>query len=118
MSRKRTIALAGAALLATLALIERATNSVELVPANVIGLQQGIPNEGPNRWIAAFELTTSEIRGDKAFNITEDGTAPLLAYGDPICLRLHRRGWAAPKFQIVSDKSCWDGVDMPAWTIE
>lgn len=116
MRRGRAIALAGITLLVTLGLIERATNSVELVPANIIGVQQGVPDQGPNRWIAAFELTTSDIRGYKWFNITEDGTAPVLAYGDPVCIRLHRRSWAAPKFQLTSNKSCWDGVDLPEWT--
>lgn len=108
MSRKRTIALAGAALLATLALIERATNSVELVPANVISVVPVVPDQGPDLWEVQFELSDRNA-------YTSEPLAARLDFqtGDPVCIRMHTRSWAKTKYQFTADMSCWDGAVTP-----
>lgn len=108
MSRKRTIALAGAALLATLALIERATNSVELVPANVISVVPLVPDAGPDLWQVNFELSDRSEYASEPLNVRFNFSA-----GDPICVRMHKRSWAKTKYQVTADQSCWDGAITP-----
>lgn len=108
MNRKRTIALTGAALLVTLALIERATNSVALVPANVIVVNSIVPDAGPDKWQVVFELSD---RNEYTADVVT--TRPLLNAGDPLCVRQHDRSWAATKFTVTSETSCWDGAITP-----
>lgn len=108
MSRKRTIALTGAALLATLALIERATNSVTLVPANVISVVPLVPDAGPDLWQVNFELSDRNQYASEPLNVRLDYQT-----GDPVCVRKHTRSWARTKYQITADQSCWDGAITP-----
>lgn len=108
MSRKRTIALTGIAILTTLALIERATNSVALVPANVVAVDPIVPDAGPDKWRIVFELS------DRTEYATDPvAVRPTLGLGDPICVRMHDRSWAKPKFTLTSQTSCWDGALTP-----
>lgn len=111
MSRKRTIALTGAALLVTLALIERATNSVQLVPANVIAVVPLVPDAGPDVWEVQFELSDRNVYTSEPLNVRLD-----FQTGDPICIRKHQRSWAKTKYQFTADMSCWDGAVTPLRT--
>lgn len=108
MSRKRLIAYTAVALLAGLALIEQATNSVALVPAHVVALTSEPANQGPDLWQVTFELSN----GDSA-QTDPTPIEPQLAQGDPICLRMHQRSWAKTKYTLTSETSCWDGAVTP-----
>lgn len=108
MSRKRLIVYSGIALLAGLALIERATNSVTLVPANVVSVTSEPANQGPDLWRVTFELSSRD-----SFQTDPSPIQPRLAQGDPICLRMHERSWARTKYTLTSETSCWDGVVTP-----
>lgn len=108
MSRKRTIALAGIGLLIGLSLIERATNSVELVPANVISVIPIVPDRGPDQFEVMFELSDRNEYASEPLSVR-----PTFTKGDPACVRMHKRSWARTKFQITADKSCWDGAVTP-----
>jgi len=105
MSRKRLIAYTGIALLVGLALVEKATNSVDVVPAKVIAVTPIPPNEGPDLWKVTFELANGENSQTETTT-----TRPQLKKGDPVCLRMHERSWAKTKFTLTYDISCWDGV--------
>lgn len=108
MNTKRKIALTGAALLVTLALIESATNSVELVPANVISVVPLVPDAGPDLYQVNFELSDRNEYASEPLNVRFNFNA-----GDPVCVRKHARSWARTKYQITADQSCWDGVITP-----
>lgn len=108
MNNKRLIAYTGIALLVGLALIEKATNSVDLVPANVVTVNSVPVNDGPDLWRITFELSSRET-----YQTETTSTRPQLAQGDPICLRMHERSWAKTKFTLTSDMSCWDGAVTP-----
>ncbi len=108
MSRRRTIALAGIALLAGLALIERVTNSMELVPANVTAVMPIVPDRGPDLWKVMFELSDRNEYASEPLSVR-----PTFAEGDPVCVRMHKRSWANTKFQITAKDSCWDGAITP-----
>lgn len=112
MSRKRTIALtvaltiaiSGIVILATLAVIENVKN----IPANVISVWVLVPDKGPDLWEVQFELSDRNAYTSEPVSIR-----PTLSLGDPVCVRMHTRGWAAPKYQITPDTSCWDGAVTP-----
>ena len=108
MNRKRTIAVAGVAILAVLALIERATNSVEVVPANVVSVAPVIPDKGPDLWRVTFELSDRNT-----YTAEPVGIRPTYGTGDPICVRVHKRSWAKTKYQPMAGQSCWDGAITP-----
>lgn len=101
MSRKRTIAIAGIALLATLALVENATKSVVILPATVTDVTALVPDAGPDLWHVEFTLQDSSAHALPPLNVR-----PTLAAGDAFCVRQHKRSWAAPKFQISAQKTC------------
>jgi hypothetical protein len=101
MSRKRTIAIAGIALLATLALVENATKSVTILPATVTEVTPIVPDAGPDLWRVAFALQDGSVNALAPLNVR-----PTLAAGDTVCVRQHKRSWAAPKFQISAQKTC------------
>lgn len=89
MNRKRTIALAGIALLGGLALIENATRSVEVVPANVISVTPLVTDIGPDQFEVIFELSDHN-----AYTADPVDVRPLLGAGDPVCVRMHTHSWA------------------------
>jgi hypothetical protein len=108
MSQKRTIAIAGVVILAGLALIERATNSVQVVPANVVSIKSIVPDKGPDQWIVTFELSDRNTYTADPLTVR-----PTYSLGDPACVRMHTRSWAKTKYQITADTSCWDGAVTP-----
>ena len=108
MSRKRTIAFAGIGLLVALTLIERVTNSMELVPANVISVIPIVPDRGPDQFKVTFELSDRNEYASEPLSVR-----PTFTKGDPTCVRMHKRSWAKTKFQITADKSCWEGAVTP-----
>lgn len=108
MSRKRTIALAGIALLGGLALIENATRSVEVVPANVISVTPLVTDIGPDQFEVIFELSDRN-----AYTADPVDVRPLLGAGDPVCVRMHTRSWAKTKYQITTGTDCWNGAITP-----
>lgn len=108
MSRKRLIAYTGIVLLVGLALIEKATNSVALVPANVVSVTSEPANKGPDLWRVTFELSSRD-----SFKTDPTPIQPRLAQGDPICLRMYERSWANTKYTLTSETSCWEGAVTP-----
>lgn len=101
MNRKRKIAIAGVALLAGLPLVERATRTVEVLPATIVDVISLVPDAGPDQWSITFTLADG----------TEHALGPLivrptLKSGDEFCVRMHKRSWAAPKFHKAADKTC------------
>lgn len=101
MSRKRTIILAGIALLAGLALVENATRTVEVQPATVVDVTSVVPDEGPDQWRISFTLENGT-----GYDLGPLTVQPVLAEGERFCVRMHKRSWAAPKFQMSADKTC------------
>jgi len=108
MSRKRLIAYSAVALIVVLSLVEKATNSVELVPANVVSVSSTPANKGPDLWQVTFELSSRD-----SFQTDPVTIEPQLAPGDPVCVRMHARSWAKTKYTLTSETSCWDGVVTP-----
>ena len=108
MNTKRKLALTGAAFLVTLALIERATNSVALVPANVISVVPLVAEAGPDLWQVNFQLSDRNHYASEPLNVRFN-----FKQGDPVCVRMHKRSWAKTKYQITADQSCWDGAITP-----
>ena len=106
--RKRLIAYTGIALLVGLALVERATNSVKLVPARVVTVTSDTADRGPNLWRVTFELSSRD-----SFQTDPTPVQPQLAQGDPVCLRQHERSWATTKYTLTSETSCLEGVVTP-----
>ncbi|MEH6738252.1 MAG: hypothetical protein V7695_06880 [Sulfitobacter sp.] len=101
MSRKRTIAIAGIALLAGLPLVERATRTVEVLPATVVDVISLVPDAGPDQWSITFTLAAGAEHSLDPLIVR-----PTLQSGDKFCVRIHKRSWAAPKFQKAADKTC------------
>ncbi len=101
MNRKSTIALAGIVLLAGLALIENATRSVEVLPATVVDISPEVPDAGPDLWRVTFELPDQQEHSLERLTLR-----PILEPGDTFCIRIHKRSWAVPKFQMSADKTC------------
>lgn len=101
MSRIRIIAVTGIALLAGLALIENATRSVHVLPATVAAITAASPEAGPDQW-----TVTARLSEDETVTLTARTARPSLVEGDAICVRLHKRSWAAAKYQLASDTTC------------
>ncbi|MEP1765099.1 MAG: hypothetical protein ABJJ53_00375 [Sulfitobacter sp.] len=101
MSRKRTIALSGLAVLGGLALIENATRSVTVLPATVIEIVELVPDAGPDRFQVMIELAEGDTHA-----LVPQSIRPVLHIGDALCVQMHKRSWAAPKFQKSSASSC------------
>jgi hypothetical protein len=101
MSRKRTIAIAGIALLAGLPLVERATRTVEVLPATVVDVVSLVPDAGPDQWSITFTLADGAEH-----NLGPLIVRPPLITGDKFCARMLKRSWAAPKFQKAAEKTC------------
>lgn len=106
--RKRLIAYTGIALLVGLALVERATNSVALVPARVVAVTSETADRGADLWRVIVELSNRD-----SFQTDPSPVQPPLAQGDPVCLREHERSWARTKYTLTSETSCWDGAVPP-----
>lgn len=87
MSRKRLIVYSAVALIVVLSLVEKATNSVELVPANVVSVSSTPANKGPDLWQVTFELSSRD-----SFQTDPVTIEPQLAPGDPVCVRMHACG--------------------------
>ena len=101
MSRKRTIVIAGIALLVGLALVENATRSDKVLPATIGAITASVPDAGPDIWHISFTLP--------------DGTEgrlgpvtvrPTLETGASSCIRVMKRSWAATKYQRSTQQSC------------
>jgi hypothetical protein len=101
MSRKRKIVIAGITLLAGLPLVERATRTVDVLPATVVDVVSLVPDEGPDQWSITFMLADG-VKNTLGPLILR----PTLLSGDKFCVRMHKRSWAAPKFQRAADKTC------------
>ncbi len=100
MTPKRKIAISGIALLAGLALLENATRTVEVLPATVVDVKFRMPYNGDDDWTLIFALA------DGSEHHLEPTVRSSLQTGDVFCVRMHRRSWAAPKFQKAADKTC------------
>lgn len=100
MSRKRTTAITGIALLVGLALVEKATRSVEVLPATVVEVKFRMPYNGDDDWTISFVLE------DGSEHDLGPVAPPTLTSGDRFCVRMHKRSWAAPKFQKAVEKVC------------
>ncbi|KIN72837.1 hypothetical protein [Sulfitobacter guttiformis] len=108
MSKKQTIALTGIALVGTLFLIERATSSVTLIPANVVSVAQIPANDGPDQWTVTFELSSRDV-----FETQPRYVRPDLSLGDPICVAARARSWATTRYDLTGQTSCWIGAVTP-----
>jgi hypothetical protein len=86
MSQKRTIAIAGIALLAGLGLVERTTRTVEVIPATVVDVLPQVPDAGPDQWSITFTLADG---GEH--NLGPLIVRPTLLSGDLFCVRMHQR---------------------------
>jgi len=101
MSRKHIIAIAGVTILAGLALIENLTRNVTVVPATITEIRELVPDAGPDRFQVAFEMsdgTTALLEAQQK--------RPTLKAGDVICVRMHQRSWASPKFVKSAQTTC------------
>lgn len=108
MSRKRLILITGIVLLGGLGLIEASRGGPTLEPANIISVQQVIPDAGPDQWRVTFELSDrNEYTADPV------STRPQFGAGDPVCVRAYKRSWARNKYQITNETSCWSGAVTP-----
>lgn len=108
MSSKRLIAYSAIGLMVVLSLVEKATNSVDLVPANVVSVSSTPANKGPDLWQVKFELSSRD-----SFQTEPQTIEPQLTAGDPVCIRMHQRSWAKTKYTLTSETSCWDGAVTP-----
>jgi hypothetical protein len=108
VTRKRLIGYSAIGLMVGLSLVERATNSVDLVPANVVSVTSMPANKGPGEWRVTFQLSSRDTYETEP--LTRE---PHLGLGDPICLRMHERSWAKTKFTLTSETSCWDDAVTP-----
>ena len=101
MTRKRTLMLAGIALLTALALVEGATRSDAVLPATITALDSTPQNEGPDTWLMVVTLAD----GTKAA-IDYSGIRPNRAIGDTLCVIEKKRSWANPKYLVSSQITC------------
>lgn len=101
MSKKRIIAVTGITILSALALLENATRSVTIQPATVRHVVELVPDAGPDRFQVAFETMDGT-----AGLLVAQSTRPTLQTGDVFCLRIHKRSWAAPKYQKSAQTTC------------
>ena len=101
MSRPRTLALVGIAVIAGIALIENATRSDLVVPATVTAIATQTGDEGPDVYI----LTAALPDGTPA-TVDLRSVKPDLQIGAQICMRVMTRSWAATKYVIDTDSAC------------
>lgn len=108
MSQQRIIGYTGIAVLVGLALLERTTNSVELLPANVVSVTSTPANDGPDQWRVNFEVSSRNTYTTDPVQLR-----PVLEQGDPICVRKHARSWARTKYTLTTETSCWVSAVTP-----
>lgn len=108
MSRKRLVLYAGVALLAGLYSFDNARKSTTLEPANVITVSSITPDEGRDRWRVMFELSDRKEYASEPLSQRPD-----YALGDPLCIAVERRTWAAPTYRVTDQTSCWTGATTP-----
>lgn len=101
MTRKRTLLLAGIALLTALAVLESTTRSDAVLPATITGLNSTPQNEGPDTWIMVVTLGDGSIA-----QIDYSGIRPNRAIGDTLCVIEKKRSWASAKYLVSSQITC------------
>lgn len=101
MSRKRAIAIAGLAILALLALVERATQRSEIIAGRVSDVITEIPQRGPDLWIV-----TVTLQDGNEIKLEPTPIRPAATIGTQLCIRQQLRSWAPPKYQIAPESGC------------
>jgi len=84
-----------------LALIDNATRSATILPVTITEVAQLVPDAGPDRFQIAFILPDGS-----AGLLEPQSVRPTLAVGDRMCVRMHKRSWAPPKFVKSAQTTC------------
>ncbi|QUJ77791.1 hypothetical protein KDD17_07580 [Sulfitobacter albidus] len=101
MSRKRTIALGGLALIAALALFDRHRGRSVTLPATVTAIEEEIPDAGPNLW--RIDVLT---RDGTAHTLDRRSARPTLNPGDAVCIDVFMRRFAREKSILSAATDC------------